>query len=115
MKRIGIALGAGGVRGLAYIVVLEALEELRIKPSVISGTSIGAVVGAGFAAGLSTAEMRGAIEEVRATKQSRLGRFYDNSELKFALAWLDPTTRTGGLIKGEKFIKFLEMKEQFGE
>jgi NTE family protein len=95
---------------LAYIVVLQAFEELGIKPSIISGTSIGAVIGAGFAAGLSTAEMRSAVEEVRATKQGRLRRLYTRSDLKFALAWLDPTIRTGGLIKGEKFTRFLFSK-----
>jgi NTE family protein len=33
MKKIGLALGAGGARGLAHIVILEALEELKIKPA----------------------------------------------------------------------------------
>ena len=43
--RIGIALGGGGVRGLANIGVLKAMEESGIKPDVISGTSMGAIVG----------------------------------------------------------------------
>lgn len=110
MKRIGIALGAGGARGLAHIVVLQAFEELGIRPSVISGTSIGAVIGAGFAAGLSTAAMKDAVAEIQTTKSERLKRFYDNSEFNFALAFLDPTFKPGGLIKGEKFIKFLYAK-----
>ncbi len=110
MKRIGIALGAGGARGLAHIVVLQAFEELGIRPSMISGTSIGAVIGAGFAAGLSTAEMRKAVDETRAVRAGRLGRLYGKSELNFAVSWLDPTMRTGGLIKGEKFIRFLYSK-----
>ncbi len=106
MKRIGIALGAGGARGLGHIVVLQALEELGIKPSIIAGTSIGAVIGAGFAAGLTTAQMKDAVEEIQTTTSERLRRLYNNSELNFALAFLDPTIRPGGLIKGEKFIKF---------
>jgi NTE family protein len=110
MKRVGVALGAGGARGLAHIVVLEAFEELGIKPSVISGTSIGAVIGVAFAAGLTTTEMKDAVEEIRATKPGRFGRFYSNSELNFVLAWLDPTVKIGGLIKGEKFLKFLQTK-----
>jgi len=112
MKRIGIALGAGGARGLAHIVVLQAFEELRIKPCVISGTSIGAVVGAGYASGLSPAQMMDAVEEIRTTKPGRFGRFYSNSELNFVLAWLDPTVKIGGLIKGERFIKFLSERMQ---
>jgi NTE family protein len=110
MKRIGIALGAGGARGLAHIVVLQAFEELGIRPSMISGTSIGAVIGAGFAAGLSTHEMKTAVDESRAVRAGRFGRFYGKSELNFAVSWLDPTIRTGGLIKGEKFIRYLYSK-----
>jgi len=110
MKRIGIALGAGGARGLAHIVVLQAFEELGIRPSVISGTSMGAVIGAAFAAGLSTKEMKDAVEEIRTATPGRLWRMYDNEGLRFALALLDPTMDTGGLVKGEKFIKFLEGK-----
>jgi len=47
--KIGLALGGGGVRGLASIGVLRALDEAGIKPAVISGTSMGAIVGAIYA------------------------------------------------------------------
>lgn len=110
MKTIGVALGAGGARGLAHIIVLQAFEELGIKPSVISGTSIGAVIGAGLAAGLTAAEMKDAVEEIRASKPGRFGRLSNNAEFKFVVAMLDPTTEAGGLIKGEKFIHFLQSK-----
>lgn len=53
-----LALGAGGARGLAHIAVLEAFDELGIKPAIIAGSSIGAVVGAAYAAGMSAREMR---------------------------------------------------------
>ena len=49
--RIGLALGSGSSRGWAHIGVLEALEELGIRPTVVAGTSIGALVGASYAAG----------------------------------------------------------------
>jgi NTE family protein len=48
---IGIALGSGGARGLSHIGVLEALSEMGIEPDVVSGTSIGSVIGAGYCAG----------------------------------------------------------------
>jgi NTE family protein len=48
---IGIAFGAGAARGWAHIGVLNALIEAGIKPSVVAGTSIGAVVGGCWAAG----------------------------------------------------------------
>jgi len=110
MTRIGVALGAGGARGLAHIVALQAFEELGVTPSIVSGTSIGAVIGAGVAAGLSTSEMKEAVEEIRSARPGRFWHMYDNVELKFAIALLDPTTETGGLIKGEKFIRFLQSK-----
>lgn len=55
---LGLALGGGGARGLAHIPVLEAIDELGLKPTAIAGTSIGAVIGAGYASGMSGAEIR---------------------------------------------------------
>jgi NTE family protein len=56
--RIAIALGAGGARGLAHIVALEALDELGIKPVAIAGSSMGAAIGAAYAAGLPGRALR---------------------------------------------------------
>jgi len=53
-----IALGGGGARGLSHIVVVEALDELGIKPVAISGSSIGAIVGTARCAGMSGKEIR---------------------------------------------------------
>jgi NTE family protein len=60
---IGLALGGGGARGLAHILMLEAFEELGIRPKVIAGTSIGAIFGAAFASGLTAREIRAHTEE----------------------------------------------------
>ncbi len=49
--KIGLALGGGAARGWAHIGVLKALAEAGIKPDIIAGTSIGAVVGACHSAG----------------------------------------------------------------
>ena len=51
--RFGIAFGGGGARGLAHIHVIETLDELGIKPVAIAGSSIGAIMGAGMAAGMT--------------------------------------------------------------
>lgn len=56
--RIGVALGGGSARGLTHIPYIEAMDELGLKPAVISGTSIGALIGAGWAAGMTGAELR---------------------------------------------------------
>ena len=49
--KIGLALGSGSARGWAHIGVIQALEELGIRPDVICGTSVGALVGAACASG----------------------------------------------------------------
>jgi NTE family protein len=80
-----LALGAGGARGLAHIAVLEAFDELGMKPAVIAGSSMGAVVGAAYAAGMTAREMRKhAIRTLRERSEvmaaliaSRVGRLTD--------------------------------------
>ncbi|HPG89945.1 MAG TPA: patatin-like phospholipase family protein, partial [Hyphomicrobium sp.] len=61
---IGLALGGGGARGLAHIAMLEAFDELGIKPGIISGTSIGAIFGAAYASGISGKELRAHTKDV---------------------------------------------------
>jgi NTE family protein len=58
MKTVAVALGGGGARGLAHIAVLEALDELGVRPVMVAGTSIGALIGACYAAGLTGKELR---------------------------------------------------------
>ncbi len=55
---VGLALGGGGARGLVHIDVLEAFDELGLRPDIIAGTSIGAIFGAAYASGLAAAEIR---------------------------------------------------------
>jgi NTE family protein len=58
MKTFALALGAGGARGLAHIAVFEALDELGLRPVAIAGSSIGAVAGAAYAAGMTGKALR---------------------------------------------------------
>jgi NTE family protein len=58
MKTFALALGSGGARGLAHIAVIEALDELGVKPTAIAGASIGALIGAAYAAGISGHDIR---------------------------------------------------------
>lgn len=62
-EKAGIVLSGGGVRGMAHIGVLKALREHGIEPRWISGTSVGALVGALYAGGASEAEMLGFFKE----------------------------------------------------
>lgn len=55
---VGLALGGGGARGIAHIHVLAALDELGIRPAIVAGTSIGAILGAAYASGMSAVDIR---------------------------------------------------------
>jgi NTE family protein len=58
MKTFALALGGGGARGLAHIAVIEALDDMGVKPVAIAGTSIGALIGAAYAAGMRGKDIR---------------------------------------------------------
>lgn len=62
--RVGLVLGGGGARGLAHIGVLKVLEEMRVPISCIAGTSMGALVGGVYAAGVSIDEMTNRISQI---------------------------------------------------
>ena len=51
MKKIGVALGSGAARGFAHIGILRALQAEGIPIDCVAGTSMGAIVGAVYAAG----------------------------------------------------------------
>jgi len=84
-RGIALALGAGGARGLAHIPVLEAFDELGVKPAAIAGTSMGAVVGAAYAAGVpakalrvhALAVLRDRAKVMARVIEARVGRFAD--------------------------------------
>jgi NTE family protein len=100
---IAIALGGGGARGLAHIPVLEAFDELGLKPTAIAGTSMGAIVGAAYAAGMPAKDIhRYTLERLRDRAQvmakllqARCGKITD----LFARGFGNPV-----LLDGEKFL-----------
>ena len=55
---VAVAFGGGGARGLAHIHVIETLDEMGIRPVMLAGSSIGAIIGAAMASGMSGAEIR---------------------------------------------------------
>ncbi len=55
--RIGLVLGGGGARGAAHIGVIQMLEQLRVPVDYVTGTSMGALVGALYATGMSGDEL----------------------------------------------------------
>ncbi len=62
--RIGLVLSGGGARGAAHIGVLKVLEELRIPIHAVVGTSMGSLVGGGYAAGLTAEELERRVTQV---------------------------------------------------
>lgn len=107
-KSIGIAFGAGGARGIAHLQMIEALEELNLKPSIISGSSIGAIVGAFYAAGFSSMEMKRILLELINPKSDSVFDFLLKSDFVKLFSMFDPQFIKSGFIKGDKFQKFLE-------
>jgi NTE family protein len=75
-ERIGLALGGGGARGFAHIPVIEALDELGLRPAFIAGTSMGAVIGAGCAAGMTGAEIRSYAVDLFSRRSEVLARIW---------------------------------------
>lgn len=65
---IGLALGGGGARGLAHILMLEVFDELGLKPTIIAGTSIGALFGAAYASGLAAKDIRTLTEKALSSR-----------------------------------------------
>lgn len=63
-KRIGLTLGGGGALGLAHVGILLWLEQNHIPVHVVTGTSMGALVGGTYATGLTAAELQGTVEAI---------------------------------------------------
>ena len=62
--KIGLALSGGGIRGISHAGVLMAMEELNIKPEIISGVSAGSIVGALYADGHKPIEIAQMFEDI---------------------------------------------------
>lgn len=94
MKKLGVALGGGGLRGLAHIGVLQVLAENQVPVSIITGTSAGSIIASLYASGVSP----GAMEEIVLQIKPR-------SYIDFN--WLDLLAHvaSGGRIPIDGFIK----------
>lgn len=77
-KVLGLSLGGGGAKGLFHVGVISAFERYGIKFNAVAGTSIGSIVGACYALGYSSTDMRELISEIGAFKPS----FYLMAKMK---------------------------------
>ena len=73
--KIALVLGGGGMKGFAHIGVLKALQEKGIKPSVIAGTSIGAMLAAASVGGMQPEELAGRAEALKRKDLFRINHF----------------------------------------
>ena len=89
-KKVALVLGGGGALGFAHIGVIDILQKNNVPIDCIVGTSMGAVVGAGFAAGKSVQEL------TELSTSMKMSKMYDfNVNLK-------------GLLSGSRITKFLK-------
>jgi len=91
--KIGLALGSGSARGLAHIGVLKVLEEEGIPIDVVTGTSIGALIGSIYAAD----------REIKTLEKLVL-----NTDWKKTAALFLPTLSKSGLVNGRKVEALLK-------
>jgi NTE family protein len=104
---IGIALGAGGANGLAHILMLEALDDMGIQVARIAGSSIGAVIGSLYAAGMSGKEIRGLVERfVLSHREKPLSRLMESGAFEW-INFVEIELGNGGLVSVDGFLAFM--------
>lgn len=92
--KFGLALSGGGAQGLAHIGVLRALEDAGIRPDYLAGTSMGGVIAAAYASGLTPDE----IERIAA----------DVSQTRNLLRLADLSIPQQGIVRGDRMLEFFD-------
>lgn len=91
-QKVGLALGAGGARGISHIGVIKALKRHNFKADMVAGSSMGSIIGACFALGIPMEKVERELHEL---KRKGLRKF------------VDPGFKKGSLLKGEKIRKHI--------
>jgi len=108
VKTLGLALGGGGVRGLAHALVLEALDDMGCRPSVIAGTSIGAIMGALYASGMPGKTIRKNIQRNIISREDTWHDIFNKrSDLLKVVRTVTFERGPGGTFKPDRFLNFL--------
>jgi NTE family protein len=98
-KKIAVALSGGAARGLCHIGVLEVLEGMGVRPDIIAGTSMGAIIGSFYCSGTSLKDMR---------------EYVESMDWRSFLLFSDIALSKTGMINGKKVLgvlrKFLDEK-----
>ncbi|MEZ5561550.1 MAG: patatin-like phospholipase family protein [Gammaproteobacteria bacterium] len=115
--RVGLVLGGGGAKGAAHIGVLRVLEEMRIPVDCVTGTSMGALVGATFASGLPPEEIERRVLAVDWSRTVGTAGVRDQTPINAKLQGstytnnLDVGIRGGRLKGGGGVLKSQEIEE----
>jgi len=98
-KKIGLALSGGAARGLCHIGVMEVLEKLGVRPDIIAGTSMGAIIGSFYCSGTTLKDMR---------------EYVGSMDWRSFLLFSDIALSKTGMINGKRVLgvlkKFLDEK-----
>ncbi len=107
-KTFGLALGGGGVRGLAHALVLEALDDMGCRPGIIVGTSMGAIIGAIYASGVPGRTIREIIERNIISKRDTLRDIIRRrAEILKVVRTVGVEHGRGGIVKPDRFLSLL--------
>ena len=86
MQKVGVALSGGGAKGFAHIGFLKALEENGLYPDIVTGTSMGGILGGFYAYGISPSMMENFVSNMDVNmfleKQGSLSRFFSQGKEK---------------------------------
>jgi NTE family protein len=105
MKKLGLALGGGGLKGLAHIGILQILEDNEIPLAIISGTSVGSIIAALHGSGMSAYQIE---DEVLKLKPHNYLDYNISGLIKHILAQFIPIDNSlDGIIKGERLEKLI--------
>lgn len=104
---VGIALGGGGANGLAHVPLLEALDEMNVRPCRIAGSSIGAVLGALYASGMSGKEIRRLIADFFLSPDDSRANGLLSGQARSWLDLVEVELGNGGVLSSEGLISFL--------
>lgn len=105
--KLGLALGGGGARGLAHVLLLEVFDELGIKPHRIAGTSIGAILGSLYSAGHTAKEIRELVDSLFRLERKELAHALVKFNIFKWIELIDPKLGKGGLVDADHFMGYL--------
>lgn len=105
---LGIALGGGGIKGLAHLGLLHLLDKHEIQPSKLAGTSMGSIIAALYASGLSASDIEQRIKAHLIYKKDPLSEIYKKRAKLFSWLKFFALEKTqGGIIAVDGLFKYL--------